>query len=486
MPQQKRTGLLWGLYARISNDKNVNTDDEGIGVDNQLDVLREWVHRKDPQAQIVEVYVDNDIPASGKMTKRKTREEFDRARTDARRGHIQACAAWHIDRYTRRPREIEDLVDIADQHGTLWGTVTGEIDLTTAAGRLFARMLGNWAAYEGEHKTERMQLRFSSDARAGKVHTGGMRCYGYTDDDTGLIPVEVAVIREMAERVLPPDPESVRSLTRLLKERGVKTVLGNNWTSTSIVRLLTNPRLRGARAYHGEVVKEEVFPRVFSDEEFARIVTFLEDPERKKPDEPVRKYLATGGIAICGLCGKRLQAQPSNTGRRGYVCRTSVPYGGCGKIRIQAEAFEEHIAAEVLARFASPKVRARVEAAAHLDAGEEVGERILAIDAELADLGRDLARKKMSKVAFRAAENVLTEERNELVTRMRAAERGSLLPPGLELTPSSLASWWTHEETSLEQQRALIMSVLDHAVVSRAVRRGFNGYEPDRVDFIWK
>lgn len=474
------------MYARISDDRNIDTENEGIGVDNQLGVLREWVLRKDPQARIIETYIDNDIPASGKMTKRKTREQFDRARADARRGHIQACAAWHLDRYTRRPKEIEDLVEIADTHGTLWGTVTGEIDLTTAAGRLFARMLGNWAAYEGEHKTERMQLRYASDARAGKAHTGGMRCYGYTDDDTGLIPEEVAVIREMAERILPPDPESVRSLTRLLKERGVRTVLGNNWSNTSVVRVLTNPRLRGARSYHGEIVAENAFPRIFTDDEFARLSTYLLDPERKRTDEPVRKYLATGGIAICGLCGKRLQAQPSNTGRRGYVCRTSVPYGGCGKIRIQAEAFEEHIAAEVLARFASPKVRERVEAAAHIDAGEGVGERIVAIDAELAELGRDLALKRMSKIAFRAAENVLTEERNTLAARLRAAERGTALPPGLELTPASLASWWTHEETTLEQQRNLILSVLDHAVVSKAIRRGFNGYEPDRVDFIWK
>ncbi|MBP2703481.1 recombinase family protein [Microbispora sp. RL4-1S] len=483
--QQKRTGLRWGLYARISKDKNKGTEDEGESVENQLAKLREYVAEKDPHGEIVKVYVDNDIPASGRMTKRKIRDDFDQMRDDARAGAVQAVAAWHLDRYTRRPRELEDMLDIYDEHGTLFHCKTGDINLATSTGRAMGRMLVTWGAYEGDLKIERMELAYENRARSGKAHSGGMRCYGYTDDNSALIDDEVAIIREMAERILPPQPESVRSLCRDLQERGILTVTGRPFTPTTIMRLLRNHRLRGARTYHEEVVAEDAFPRVFTDEEHAQIMAFLNDGSRKTFDEPRRRYLLSGGIAICGLCESKLQAQPSNSGRRGYVCRTSVPYGGCGKIRIQGEAFDNYVAAEVLARFASPKVRRQVMAAAAGD-GASVAMELGRVDERLAELGRDWARGTLDRVALEAAQNELQRERRRLQQAMRDRERVSSLPVAMPTTPAALAEWWTAPTTTLDQQRDLILTVLDHVSVGPSVRRGFNGFEPDRLAFVWK
>jgi DNA invertase Pin-like site-specific DNA recombinase len=480
-----QTGLRWGIYARLSFDKRKGTDDEEFNVKNQIRALREYVKEKDPHGEIVEVYIDNDISASGKMTKRKKREHFDRMRADARREHIQAASAWHLDRYTRRPRELEDLLDIYEDHGMLWHCKTGDINLATSTGRAMARMLVTWGAYEGDLKVERMQLTYSNYAYEGRAHTGGMRCFGFSEDDTTLIESEVAVIREMREWVLPPTEKSVRSLCKHLTERGIYTVAGNPWPPTSVVRLLTNPRLRGARTYHGEVVAENVFPRIFTDEEFAELDAHFNDPDRAQ-SEPKAKTLLTAGILICGKCGASMSSQPSNSKKPGYVCRTNPKGVGCGSLRIQAEGVEADVAAKVLAVYASPKVRAEVRKRSEDVADAGAAEELRRLRGRLEDLGRERAMGEMTKEAFSAAENYLMREINKIRAKVREAQRLSGLPADLPMTPVALADWWTSEETTLEQRRTLIMSVLDHVVVAPTMRRGYTGFEPERLTYVWR
>ncbi|MFI7467553.1 recombinase family protein [Nonomuraea sp. NPDC049646] len=486
MARLERTGLRWGIYARLSADKRKGTELEEIGVGAQIEEVRQrLISVWDPDGQIIDIYVDNDVPASGRMTKRKQRPEYRRMQADAKRGRIQAVGAYHVDRYTRRPKEFEELVDIHDAHGTIFASLHGDIDLTTPAGRLFARMLSNYGAYQGEHKVEQMKTAYAALARSGKRHSGGMRCYGYSEDDKELIAEEVDIIKEAAERVLPPNPESMRSLVREFAERGIKSSTGKDWTQTALRRLLENPRLTGRRLYRGEVVAEEVFPRVFTDEEHARIVAFLTDPGRRTFDER-RTYLLSGGIALCGKCGARLQAQPSNSKRRGYVCRKRPPYAGCGGIRIMAEEFEAYVAAEVLAHYASPKVRQKIVAAASPGTEGSAAQRIAQLEERLAELGRERARGEIDPIAFRAAQNVLQDDIRKLKGKIVEAERLAGLPAQLPTTPAALAEWWLDENTSMEQQRALIMAVLDHVTVGPVIMRGNNEFEPERINFVWK
>jgi DNA invertase Pin-like site-specific DNA recombinase len=482
---EKRTGLRWGIYARLSEDKKRDSEDEGENVETQIEFLTKWIRYRDPDADIVKIYVDNDIPASGQVTRRNVRPEYNRMISDAKNGVIQAAAARHLDRYTRRPRELEDMLDIHDVIGTEWHCATGEINLALPAGRAMARMLIVWGAYEGDLKVERMQISNEQRAREGKVHRGGMRCYGYTDDGTALIDNEVAVIREMREWILPPTPKSVRSLCAHLSERGIGTVTGARWTPTSITRLLKNPRLRGARTYHDEVVKEEAFPRIFTDEEFAEIEAFLADPDRAQ-NEPKRKTLLSGGILICGRCGNSMMSQPSNSKRPGYVCRPNTKGHGCGSTRIQAEATDADVAAKVLAVYVSPKIREQVRKRTEESSDSVAAEELKRLRERLADLGRQWAAGDITTEARAAAENYLRREINAIQGRMREAQRLAGVPADLPMTPAALAEWWTAETTTLEERRAVIMSVLKHVSVGPTMRRGFTGFEPERLTYVWR
>ncbi|WP_083744280.1 recombinase family protein [Microbispora rosea] len=74
----------------------------------------------------------------------------------------------HVDRLTRSPRELEDVIDQTDQRGIELATVTGEIDLATPTGRLIARTLGAAARHEAEHKAERQKRPAMPERRGGQ------------------------------------------------------------------------------------------------------------------------------------------------------------------------------------------------------------------------------------------------------------------------------------------------------------------------------
>ncbi|AYY14371.1 hypothetical protein EF847_18405 [Actinobacteria bacterium YIM 96077] len=59
-----------------------------------------------------------------------------------------------VDRLTRSPRELGDVIDLANRHGLDLATCTGEVDPATPAGRMVARILGATARQEAERNAE--------------------------------------------------------------------------------------------------------------------------------------------------------------------------------------------------------------------------------------------------------------------------------------------------------------------------------------------
>jgi site-specific DNA recombinase len=92
-----RAEIRAGIYARISSDR----DGDQLGVRRQVEDCSGFAERCG--YVVGEVYVDDDISAwSG-----KARPEFERRLDDLRSRRIGAVVAWHLDRLTRHPRELE-------------------------------------------------------------------------------------------------------------------------------------------------------------------------------------------------------------------------------------------------------------------------------------------------------------------------------------------------------------------------------------------
>src|SRR4051794_24469560 len=113
-----------GIYARISSDE----DGDRLGVTRQIkDCTAEPERRK---WRIVDTYVDNDVSA----TRSKIRPEYRRMIADIQSGRLTALIVWDVDRLTRTPRELEDIIDLADHQGLSLASIGGEIDLSTPQG----------------------------------------------------------------------------------------------------------------------------------------------------------------------------------------------------------------------------------------------------------------------------------------------------------------------------------------------------------------
>jgi DNA invertase Pin-like site-specific DNA recombinase len=96
---------------------------------------------------------------------------------------VDAIACWHVNRLAR-PRELEDMIDLHDQHGIQLATCTGDIDLSTPTGRFIARALGAAARHDAEHKAERHRRQLRQAAQAN----GNQRGYGHPPSPPSSIP----------------------------------------------------------------------------------------------------------------------------------------------------------------------------------------------------------------------------------------------------------------------------------------------------------
>ena len=135
-----------GIYLRQSRDRYGT----GLAVGRQReDCLRLCSDRGWEPVQ----YVDNDVSAySGKR-----RPAYERMLADIEAGQLGAVVVWDLDRLHRRPVELEQFIHLADKHRLALATVSGDTDLATDSGRLFARVKGAVARSEGERKSTRQK-----------------------------------------------------------------------------------------------------------------------------------------------------------------------------------------------------------------------------------------------------------------------------------------------------------------------------------------
>src|SRR5215203_5523253 len=122
-------------------------------------------------------YVDNDVSAHDG----RRRPAYERMLADIEAGHLGAVVVWDLDRLHRRPVELEHFIELADKQRVALATVSGDTDLATDSGRLFARVKGAVARSEGERKSARQKRAAAQAAEMGKPHKGP-RPFGYEPD----------------------------------------------------------------------------------------------------------------------------------------------------------------------------------------------------------------------------------------------------------------------------------------------------------------
>ena len=432
-------GSRAGIYVRISRDRA----GEGLGVKRQEEACvalcdsRGW--------EPVLTLVENDTSAY----KGRRRPEYERLLMAIEAGEIDAVVAWHPDRLHRSPRELERFIDLVEARRTHVATVQGgEYDLSTASGRMTARVVGAVARHESEHKAERQRAKMLELARAGKSG-GGRRPYGFEADRVTIVPAEADEIRGASRRVLAG--ESLRSITLDLVERQVPTASGAPWSTGVLRRILISPRVAGLRSHQGRVVGDAVWPAVIDRADHERLVAVLSDPGRRRSTS-ARSYLLSG-IAVCGRCAAPLIAHPRPRARC-YACRTGPNSPrGCGRLQVVRGDDETQLVGEV----------------------RQLGERLDELATGWAD--GELDRRSWMTARARIEERLGAARGRLAVLVDRDAARAWRVDQG------SLTGQW--DGLSFDRRRAVVVALVDRVTVGPA-RPGVPRFDPDRITIDWR
>lgn len=449
------------IYVRISDDR----EGKALGVARQERDCRALCEAAG--WDVVAVLSDNDVSAYRNVR----RPGYESLLTGLRDGSWDVVVAWHPDRLHRSPIELETFIDVIEQAKVKVATVeAGNYDLSTPTGRMTARVVGAVARHESEHKASRLRSKHAELARAGKS-AGGGKAFGFEPDRVTIRESEAALIREAAQAVL--DGASLRAVCRSWEKAGAVTQKGGPWSVTVVRRILMSARIAGVREHDGQTFEAE-WPAIVDYQTVLRLRSILTDPSRNKRHR-VRKYLLTGGLAICGECRRPLVARPKDGGARCYVCSTGNGFTGCGKIRRLAEPLEEDVAGRLIRYLERLPDSIEPEAPnlAPLFAEVERLEDAVALLAEdyyahnLISREQFLAASDAQQAALKVARENLALA--DVTVRDRRADLAKLRDPDLD-----------HD-----QKRAIVATWVDRVVVNRAVK-GRNFYDASRVLVDWR
>jgi len=455
------------VYCRISSDPR----GLGLGVERQREDCHALVERHG--WRVVGTFTDNDVSAySG-----KPRPQYAVLMEAVQAGEVDVVVAWDPDRLHRSPAELETFIVAVERAGVDVVTVqAGEWDLSTANGRLTARLLGSIARHESEHKSERVRRALQQRAESGRSH--GRRAYGWTREHApdGTVreviePTEAAIIRRIADALL--SGESLRAVTAALNAEGVPTPTGvPEWGKNMVRALVLRERNAGLRVHRGQVVGEGAWEPILPRERWGQLRAVLTDPSRKTSTGTAAAHLLSG-ITRCGVCGASLRVA-LNRGVPSYRCSAN----GC--VIRRKEFLDDLVTELVVGRLSAP------DAAELFASSTDNPERAAAV-AEA-----DKLRVRLDEAADQYADGLIDGRMLERITarlrpqlteaeaRSRVVESAPLLD-GLVGVPDVRAVW---ESLSLSRHRAVVDTLM--SVTLDRTRQGARTFDPESVRIEWK
>ena len=406
---QARRGVI---YARISRDSR---EGSGLGVGKQEEDCRALAERLG--IDVVEVRTDNDLTAFKGSSRSKPRPGYQDLLEDIRSGRADVVLAWHTDRLHRDMTELEDYITVCGEGrgGVPTNTVRGgDLDLSTASGRMVARILGAVARQEVEHMIERQKSAQERLRNAGGRH-GGVDPFGYRPDGPTLkdggegryaqVPAEAAAIRKACARVLAEGGTQMAAkgqarlaeggtsaIAREWNAAGLRTRGGHLWNSRTVTLVLRRALNAGLIEHDGQVTGKGNWEPIVDEGTWRAVRALLGDRARHSIPGPKSRWLLTG-VLICGVCeGRAFRVIPSPP-PRGFIyqCATqqhNTDYPGKRwHLARQVQPLDEYAESIIVERLSRPDVVAALNTRPAVDIPALDGRRT-AINAELEEWAR--------------------------------------------------------------------------------------------------
>lgn len=447
------------VYCRISKD------DAGtaLGVKRQEKLCRQLAAERG--YEVAEVFIDNDLSASSG----KRRPAFERLLESAEAGEIDAVICYHIDRLYRRNAELERIVPIVDRTrlGILVVTAS-DIDLSTASGRMTARILGAAAQGEVERMGERLRAKLDELAAEGRP-PGGRAPYGYNADRT-INRDEAKWIERAAERVI--DGWTFRTIVMDMTNAGGRNRSGEPWHPGHFQRALLNPAVVGLRVHRGEIVGEGTWQPILERSTWETVKAILSDPARRHRRGSAgmyEPYLLSGLVRSAE--GFTMPGRTTE-GHRQYSVRPLAIRGVRPTVQVSifADRLDPAVVAAALARSDAIQLDADPAGDPSIDA------EIEQIEAELAELAELRVQRVITMAEWLKVRTGLDEALKVARAKVRPRSNRALSGGALR---ERWAGW------NFDQRQAALRELIDYIEVKPVGRSAYAAVE-DRVVIHWR
>jgi hypothetical protein len=332
---------------------------------------------------------------------------------DVRSRRIDIIVVYKVDRLTRSLADFAKLVELFDEHGVSFVSVTQQFNTTTSMGRLTLNVLLSFAQFEREVTSERIRDKIAASKKKG-IWVGGPLPLGYE-----MREGEISIVEDEAERVrsifgrylelgaVHPLLRDLRQRNVLTKRRPLKTGVvrgGVNFCKGALFYLLRNRFYIGEVSYKGQIYPGEQ-PPIMDRKLFDAVQQQLTDQWTHHTRTRSKfSFLLTG--LIFDDAGQRMaptQAKKNGINYRYYVSRPllfgEAATARVGSVpRVPAAEIEDLISKTIL----EPQLRGNGSC----------------------KLDNEFARSKIERIEIQS-DQILVWEKQESIVRVETAEDGS-------------------------------------------------------------
>jgi Site-specific recombinases, DNA invertase Pin homologs len=383
----KKKILRCAIYTRKSHEEGL--EQEFNSLDAQRESAEHYVESQRMRGwnALPDRYDDGGF-SGGNMERPGLR----RLLADIEAGKIDVIVVYKVDRLSRSLLDFMKMIDLFNEKGVSFVSVTQHFSTTDPTGRMFLGILITFAQYEREVIAERIRDKVAAAKRRGK-YCGGVPILGYDADSENkklqINPEEARTVQYIFRRFI--QIGSVKRLGQELNEQGYRTKAwttkkgkvrkGSEWNTAHIYRLLNN------RLYIGEIVhKDRSYPGehegIVDRTTWDKVQAILADNKPVKVSMAMTKMVAPlKGVIRCGYCGCAMG--PTYTRKNGrhytyYICEkdSKRTVSRCPLKRIPSGDIERTVVEQLSAVFRTPTLVAKTYFAAR-DIEQTERERLL-------------------------------------------------------------------------------------------------------------
>jgi len=316
------------IYTRVSTDNQAEVEFNSCQA--QEAKIRSFIKSQE-NMEVFKVYADAGF--SGANINRPALNEM---LQDIKQGKINLVISYKIDRLTRSPKDFYQLIELFEECGVDFISVTERFDTSTPSGRLLRNIMLTFAQFERELISERTRDKLLERAQKG-MWNGGNVPFGYRTEDKKLIvdKGQTNIVCSIYESYIASQP-----IAKISKDVGL--------SKSRICTILRNPIYIGKIKYAGKFSQGKHEPIISQN------IFDLAQETHKKKVRKLRLYkdYALAGLIKCKDCGSQMTPCHTNKKKQGkmrryyyYRCTSTFKreWNSCKTKQVSADRLEGYI-----------------------------------------------------------------------------------------------------------------------------------------------